>query len=332
MKYVKYADLKFAIQSVEDIQYRAMDDITVKSNKNVCIILLALGVAVLTYLLLGTDIIIQKQTSTPDTTTALYTAAVTMQVSLPLTKDQFDVEQQSAFKSAIAETAEVSAEAVIIESVEEINSTQRRLLASNLLIIFSILMQDKSTADTFASEVETDDTILSNALAKTGLAGFDMQVAPIVKDLAQPIASAGLAELARNVSKLVLAFGGNTNELQSNAIIENGGIIEEGPVVELLPCAPGFTGPDGGPCVACEAGKYKSTAGSGSCQDCDANTYQENAGSDTCTACYDDTVSEPGSTHLTDCDCASGFVATNPFSQQFLCSLGSCVYLECQSV
>mgnify|MGYP001477666327 CR=1 FL=1 len=110
-----------------------------------CIILLALGVAVLTYLLLGTDIIIQKQTSTPDTTTALYTAAVTMQVSLPLTKDQFDVEQQSAFKSAIAETAEVSAEAVIIESVEEINSAQRRLLASNLLIIFSILIFCKNT-------------------------------------------------------------------------------------------------------------------------------------------------------------------------------------------
>ena len=213
MKYVKYEDLKFEVQSVKDIQYRALDEIRVESNKNkqgklsqVCIIALALGVVVLTYLFLGTDIIIQKRTSTSDTTTALYTAAVTMQLSLPLTKDQFDTEKQSAFKSAIAETAGVSAEAVIIESFEETDSAQRRLLATNLIITFRIFMQDKIEADNFVSEVETDDTILSNAIAKIDVAEVAMHAAPVVLELLQEIASAGLAELARNVSKLVLAL------------------------------------------------------------------------------------------------------------------------------
>jgi hypothetical protein len=33
-------------------------------------------------------------------------------------------------------------------------------------------------------------------------------------------------------------------------------------------CAAGFTGPDGGPCVACAAGFYKATIGSAACTDC----------------------------------------------------------------
>jgi hypothetical protein len=38
-------------------------------------------------------------------------------------------------------------------------------------------------------------------------------------------------------------------------------------------CVVGYTGPDGGPCVACEAGKYKASTGSANCTVCEAGRY-----------------------------------------------------------
>jgi hypothetical protein len=38
-------------------------------------------------------------------------------------------------------------------------------------------------------------------------------------------------------------------------------------------CLAGFSGPDGGTCAACLAGKYKTTAGSAACTDCPLNSY-----------------------------------------------------------
>ena len=35
-------------------------------------------------------------------------------------------------------------------------------------------------------------------------------------------------------------------------------------------CNAGFGGPNGGPCLACEAGKFKATAGAGACGNCSA--------------------------------------------------------------
>jgi hypothetical protein len=40
-------------------------------------------------------------------------------------------------------------------------------------------------------------------------------------------------------------------------------------------CNTGFSGPVGGPCTACEAGKYKVSTGSDACTDCGAGTNQK---------------------------------------------------------
>ncbi len=40
-------------------------------------------------------------------------------------------------------------------------------------------------------------------------------------------------------------------------------------------CNAGFSGPVGGPCTACEAGKYKVSTGSDACTDCGAGTNQK---------------------------------------------------------
>ena len=50
-------------------------------------------------------------------------------------------------------------------------------------------------------------------------------------------------------------------------------------------CNAGFTGPDGGPCVMCEAGKYKGTAGSDDCADCGAGKYSAAVGAEAESAC-----------------------------------------------
>ena len=42
--------------------------------------------------------------------------------------------------------------------------------------------------------------------------------------------------------------------------------------VEACQCKPGFTGPNGGPCTACDAGKFKADVGPQACADCPANS------------------------------------------------------------
>jgi hypothetical protein len=89
-------------------------------------------------------------------------------------------------------------------------------------------------------------------------------------------------------------------------------------------CPVGFTGPDGGTCLACEAGKFKTTRGSVACTDCGAgkystatgafascvctdcgaNTYSTATGAtvaSTCQNCPSNTQSAAGSTALTSC-------------------------------
>ena len=43
-------------------------------------------------------------------------------------------------------------------------------------------------------------------------------------------------------------------------------------------CNAGYTGPDGGACVACAAGKYKIATGSAACIECAAGTYSTSTG------------------------------------------------------
>lgn len=79
-------------------------------------------------------------------------------------------------------------------------------------------------------------------------------------------------------------------------------------------CKPGYTGPNGGPCVACPAGKFKTTQGSAPCSDCLVNTYStENAKTDsTCLSCPTNAVTlQTGSNVLSQCVCNLGFTGSN---------------------
>ncbi|KAJ1486081.1 hypothetical protein T484DRAFT_1791204, partial [Baffinella frigidus] len=82
----------------------------------------------------------------------------------------------------------------------------------------------------------------------------------------------------------------------------------------LGPCPAGyaeFTGADGGACMACEAGTFKSAVGSGACAACLAGTYTAAPGSGACAACPSNTSSAAGSDELADCACVSGYTAAS---------------------
>ena len=62
-------------------------------------------------------------------------------------------------------------------------------------------------------------------------------------------------------------------------------------------CDAGYTGPNGGPCSACAAGKYKTVTGTSACTNCTAGTYSVVSGASTaspCTGCPIDFYSLPG--------------------------------------
>lgn len=103
-------------------------------------------------------------------------------------------------------------------------------------------------------------------------------------------------------------------------------------------CAPGFTGPDGGPCVECESGKFKNWRNSSECVTCPENSdsvpgtslcpcnvgytgplggpcvacvagkYKDTNGTAACTTCPANSY-EPdvGATAVTNCTCNTGF-------------------------
>ena len=107
-------------------------------------------------------------------------------------------------------------------------------------------------------------------------------------------------------------------------------------------CLPAYTGPNGGPCATCNAGKYKAItgpqtctschansssasgssnanacicnagySGSGECNPCDIDTYKSQSGNEACTACPENTVSASGSILVNDCACGPGFHGAN---------------------
>ena len=71
-------------------------------------------------------------------------------------------------------------------------------------------------------------------------------------------------------------------------------------------CNAGSTGPAGGPCIECVAGKYKDTSGDVACSDCAAGMYKDTVGFGPCKACPTGKRSLPGSTSLTNCTCGLG--------------------------
>ena len=79
-------------------------------------------------------------------------------------------------------------------------------------------------------------------------------------------------------------------------------------------CNAGFTGPNGGPCTACVAGKYKTTSGITACIDCGAGTYSTSTGATlaaTCLACPLNSNSAIASSASTACTCNAGFPGPN---------------------
>jgi hypothetical protein len=111
-------------------------------------------------------------------------------------------------------------------------------------------------------------------------------------------------------------------------------------------CNVGFSGPDGGPCAMCAAGKYKDSPGSGactacasgtfslpgsnsssacvlcpkgtfspvavsSCQQCAPGTYSAQMGATFCLMCPTNSHSLAGSVSLTSCGCNAGYVGSS---------------------
>lgn len=79
-------------------------------------------------------------------------------------------------------------------------------------------------------------------------------------------------------------------------------------------CKPGFTGSNGGPCVACPPGKFKTVQGSAACSDCPSHTYSTlTAKTDsTCSSCPTNAVTlQTGSNVATQCVCNLGYTGPN---------------------
>jgi len=81
-------------------------------------------------------------------------------------------------------------------------------------------------------------------------------------------------------------------------------------------CDPGFTGSDGGPCVACESGKFKLAAGSHGCVDCGPSAFwpiQAEATENHCQSCPAHSARAPDAWGLgvLDCQCQAGYLRVN---------------------
>ena len=79
-------------------------------------------------------------------------------------------------------------------------------------------------------------------------------------------------------------------------------------------CNPGYTGPDGGTCSACAAGKYKAVTGSIACTDCSSNSYSTAIAATTvgtCLSCPLNSQSVAGSSTLTSCVCNLGYTGSD---------------------
>jgi hypothetical protein len=73
-------------------------------------------------------------------------------------------------------------------------------------------------------------------------------------------------------------------------------------------CNAGYTGPDGGTCTACSAGKFKPTNGSDACTQCAVGKYVGSLGAtyDQCVLCPRNSTSPAGSDVISNCICDAG--------------------------
>ena len=76
-------------------------------------------------------------------------------------------------------------------------------------------------------------------------------------------------------------------------------------------CTPGHTGPDGGPCLECLAGKFKSGNGTSHCSLCEEGTYSDLAASTGCKKCPFQSNAPPQSDQVFDCICNPGYTGAD---------------------
>lgn len=74
-------------------------------------------------------------------------------------------------------------------------------------------------------------------------------------------------------------------------------------------CNAGYTGPNGGSCIGCVAGKFKTLIGSVACSNCTAGTYSTAVAKNdsSCTACGFYAMSPSGSVSSSACICSAGY-------------------------
>ena len=79
-------------------------------------------------------------------------------------------------------------------------------------------------------------------------------------------------------------------------------------------CNSGYTGPGGGPCVACIAGTYKDVNGSTACLECSEGKYSTSLAAvseASCDDCPDQTYSNVGSSLVINCTCNYGYTGSD---------------------
>ena len=105
------------------------------------------------------------------------------------------------------------------------------------------------------------------------------------------------------------ATAGATLESTCVACPANSNSPSPSTLVTACTCNAGSTGPDGGTCSQCVAGKYKINTGSATCTDCAAGKYLPTAGAtleSTCVACPGNSNSPSASTSVAVCTCNAG--------------------------
>ena len=78
-------------------------------------------------------------------------------------------------------------------------------------------------------------------------------------------------------------------------------------LITACTCDAGFSGLDGGPCVACEPGFAKPLNGSQNCETCGPNAYSNGSASAACVVCHGNSTAVAGSAVVADCRCDPGF-------------------------
>ena len=101
---------------------------------------------------------------------------------------------------------------------------------------------------------------------------------------------------------------------------EMGDSLPSVPIAPLClgPCPAGYLGPYGGPCIPCDAGKYKVASGAGETGHCSYCPWRIGE----CSTCPPGTSSASGSNELTDCKCVAGYNGTSDGEQCTACEAG----------